>query len=141
MSFTPQATPAMSAPASMRSALARLGLAPGIKPDDDPQARCFAKAQALRQAQDLYAKAQLAPDPSVERYVVQLFGALPCGEGGALDVQDAQQDAFLSALEQHTQDKGGNGTRDPAVADQVGLLLPLALARRAEPAVQAWVNV
>lgn len=99
----------------MRSALVQLGLAPGTTPDDTPHARCFTKVQALRLAQDLYVKAQLAPHPSIEHYVAQFLGALPWVEEGAL-VLDAHQDALLVARKQHTQDQKGNGTRDRAVA-------------------------
>ncbi|MGJ7917757.1 AAA family ATPase [Massilia sp. LXY-6] len=122
----------------MRSALARLCLPAGgaFASDEGTQQECFTRTQAHSLTDDLCAKAQLAVGPEVERYLIQLFSQLPYLDGDSLDVLDACQEEFLVTLEKDAQ--------DPAIrncSDQIGLLLTLALARRAEPAAQAWVDV
>jgi len=118
--------------------LARLGLPSFAEPapDGDAPRPCFTRAQAHKLAEDLCAKAQLEVGEDVERYLARLFGTLPYVDGDALDVLDACQDAFLGELEKDAQDAQVRGAHD-----QVGLLLTLALARKADPTAVAWLDI
>lgn len=122
----------------MRGALARLGLPPFAEPVSADEARrpCFTRAQARRLTEDLCAKAQLRVGEDVERYLAQSFCKLPYVDGDALDVLDAMHDEFLGSLEKDAQDASSRTS-----ADQVSLLLTLALARKAEPGAKAWVDL
>lgn len=114
-----------------------LGLPPLAEAGGGASDPCsFTRVQAQGLVDDLQAKAQLAVTEDVGRYLIRLFEALPYAHGDALDVIEARQDGFLARLEKDAENPETRGA-----PDQVGLLLTLALARRADPAAVPWLDI
>lgn len=123
---------------SVRSALARFGLPvfPDLPREEDADQPRFLPLQAQGLAEDLFARAGLAAGKDIERYLVELFCTLPQVDGDVMEVLDRCQDAFVAKLEKDLDD-----SRARTCADQVGMLVTLAFARKATPGAKPWVDV